>query len=645
MSDELPPLPPAYAPFAPVLDRLSIPLLRVLHGHLLQFEPLARSLDIEEFAPQGEFEGLGGLTRRGDMAHVVQSELLLRTEAPLEFLRRLAEGETLFHEKQYADPGRRTIHRAMVSVGPGLLGHGRIVALAVLLFLARVAAARGAEFHWCFLPRADGAVWFDEVSVNTIKRFLRAASYREMGMAEMEAAQELWDTLVPDPAEDDTRMVDWVVGAAAAWSPAASPAAVDRAANALAFTLAPPTPGEPREGQLLVCMNGAHRVRAQVRFPEDRVCLSALESPFRPIVPAAVGPASAAPRESRIGWEARWFTVPRVDMKAIRMPDGVLIFYSDKRGRFLRSYLLPIDTDMRLAGIRISGALLEFAMSVERDSGSNLLAYRRWNLLPDSVPTMLQDVEIWQKCHHLFDNRDPWALPPLTGGRQSHFYSASGRPFSLDLEKRSFALEHKLPLTIASDGIHHIVQDDGRPSMLRVFDGVGKLHAAYNVDATLSAEQLQGVCFSRGDRGLAYSVSPERWIVPQGSSGPAVVIETAPHERLLAVSPATDDYLVRLWSDIRLGGDGTVQIFRIVDGKRASHRPILHLGKEASTIVEMRIDDEGGIWALRVDDAGIPTQLLRYGYDKRRGMHERVAHDLSKVLSKSGKLRGDYGQS
>eukprot|EP01035_Chromulina_nebulosa_P034234 gene34234-45916_t len=176
----MPRLPAAYAPFAPVLERLSEPLQLLLHGQLLQFETLVRNVDAPEFAPQGEFEGLGGLTMRGDIAQLVQSELLLRTEAPLEFLRRIADSETLYLEKQYADPGARPVFRVMISVGPAILGHGRLLALAALLFMARVALSRGAAFHWCFLPRNEGAVWFDEVSVNTIKRFLRAAARCEM---------------------------------------------------------------------------------------------------------------------------------------------------------------------------------------------------------------------------------------------------------------------------------------------------------------------------------------------------------------------------------------------------------------------------------------------------------------------------------
>ena len=78
-------LPKAYAPFAPVLELLPRPLAQVLRGQLAQFEPLARGLEQREFALQGDFEGLGGLTHHGAIDHILQSELLLRTEAPLDW--------------------------------------------------------------------------------------------------------------------------------------------------------------------------------------------------------------------------------------------------------------------------------------------------------------------------------------------------------------------------------------------------------------------------------------------------------------------------------------------------------------------------------------------------------------------------------
>ena len=169
-----PKLPAAYAPFLPVLEQLSEPMLRILQGQLAQFERMARILEAPDLADHGDFEGYGGLTQRGDLSQIIQSELLLRTEEPLEFLRRLAESETLYHEKRYADPGARPAYRVMISIGPGSLGHGRMVALAALFFLARIAHGRKAQLHWCFLPRPEGVVWFDALTPETVRRLLRA---------------------------------------------------------------------------------------------------------------------------------------------------------------------------------------------------------------------------------------------------------------------------------------------------------------------------------------------------------------------------------------------------------------------------------------------------------------------------------------
>src|SRR4051794_30027811 len=107
-------LPAPYAVFLPVLEQLSVPLGQLIRGQLAQFERLIGGFDEADLHAQGDFEGLGSLTTHGDIAHIVQSELLLRTEAPLEFLRRLAESETLYHEKEYSDPGVKSLYRLTI---------------------------------------------------------------------------------------------------------------------------------------------------------------------------------------------------------------------------------------------------------------------------------------------------------------------------------------------------------------------------------------------------------------------------------------------------------------------------------------------------------------------------------------------------
>ena len=179
----------------------------------------------------------------------------------------------------------------MISVGPGSPGHGRIVALAALIFMARVAQIRGAAFWWCFLPRTDGSVWFDELSVNTVKRLLKAASYREMTPDDAVEAAQLWEGLTAGPARRDApELIDWMIGDlgrrprsprnAAYWNP-------DAPTNQLSFTVLAPCPGALRSARLQLRRRGGQATRADISFPDDRVCVSALKTPVPPLRPAA----------------------------------------------------------------------------------------------------------------------------------------------------------------------------------------------------------------------------------------------------------------------------------------------------------------------------------------------------------------------
>jgi hypothetical protein len=272
----------------------------------------------------GRVRGLGGLTHHGDIDTIVQSELLLRTEAPLEFLRRLVEAETLFHDRLHVDPGHRRVLRVMVSVGPGIMGHGRILALAALFLLARVAMQRSADLHWCFLPRAEGAVWFDRLSVNTIKRFLRSASFREAEAEDLREAREAWELA---HAGQQSQSTDWIIGAAQA-DPGAG------VSNALSFTLLPFHPGQARAADVELRCHGRETRRRTIAFAPDRLCLAALEQPFPRPQPACAAAASpGGPVPAMAGWEPHYLSLPNGRYRLVRLGDGLLVIEPAKDPR------------------------------------------------------------------------------------------------------------------------------------------------------------------------------------------------------------------------------------------------------------------------------------------------------------------------
>lgn len=631
-------LPAAYAKFLPVLERLSDPLQRMLRGQLLQFERNFRLKDHDQPAEKGEFEGLGGLTTRGDVSHIVHSELLLRTQVPLEFLRRLAESETLFHEKRYADPGARHIYRVMISCGPGLLGHGRILALAALFFIARVAHQRGASFHWCVLPRADGPVWFDEVSVNTVKRFLRAASFREMTMEDCAEAEAARATFAGEP-EIGVRISDWVIGSQPPVRSTrrgnAVAVATAHASNAFGFVLAAPVLGQPRSAQMLLRQDGWDRSRVTMAFPDDRVCVSALANPFQPFRPAAAGPGQAAAISVRAGWEPQHLMIAHTQNKIVRLRDGVLILVSGKHDH-ARNWFVPLPPDVVLAGIRIDRDLMLLLYS--RDDDGDLLSCYSFSLPAKRDPVALVRRLKRSTTAQLFKNRSAHAIPVLTGGGSNplEFYAVSGRPFHLLFDDERQAVElvclHNEPAVLLATGAHRIVKDKsgGRP-VLRALRG-NRAHADEFAVPDDLPDHLHGLVYSSSERGMAYSLSAGHWIVPgvPGESADRTILLST-GETLLSARWQGDSVAARIWSDARYGGDGTVRtVRRDCTGHEVSRRLLLKLGVDALSIASIQFADDG-LWSVVVDEEGFPATLLRHRFNKRNSCYDEQRHDVAEL--------------
>lgn len=636
-------LPRVYAPFLPVLEQLSPAMQKLLHGQLLQFERFARAIDRPRLAEQGDFEGLGGLATRGDMAQLVQSELLLRTEAPLEFLRRIAEHEALYLEKVFADPGATTAYRAVVSVGPGLLGHGRLIALAALFFLARVAMQRDARLQWCFLPRTEGAVWFDGISVNTIKRFLKAASYREMTFAELAESRSLWERLQPhELARPRDEISDWVIGAVAKRGPDNDPLAAEESADALLFDLQPPKPGEPRVARFEVRQHGKDRGRTDIVFPDDRVCLSALTDPFRR--PKAGPPLSAGAgrRPAQEGWEPRHFlALPHA--RLVRVRAGLLILIEETKGKTPKSWLLELPELCRIAGVSLDGRLLSIVVQTSADGGEALV-YCQFHLSDGCFDLVTRRSKPVISAH-LFRNQAAYALPPLHSFCSGvELCTSSGQRFRLDMsegEEVGFQMLYDEPKTLYASGAYRVVRiDEQGVRRLRVLKGAKLIDEYVQLEEEYDGAYL-GLVYAPEERGLAYCVAPGRWEVPRGSTlahegaeSQRLSLRLDPHELLLSATPAKRRVSARIWSDASYGGDGTVRLFGIEDGVRAARQATLNLGDDALAVVAVKFA-HGSYWALAMGSDGTPSELLSYRYRKRVSRHECTRFDLDRLSAEA----------
>jgi hypothetical protein len=107
---------------------------------------------------EGDPDGVDGVTRRGPFDRLLDTERLLATEVPDEFVRRAAQSELLFHALALKDlkPPRASL--MLVDAGPAQIGAPRLVHLALVLVLAARARDAGARFAWGLLqdPPAEG---------------------------------------------------------------------------------------------------------------------------------------------------------------------------------------------------------------------------------------------------------------------------------------------------------------------------------------------------------------------------------------------------------------------------------------------------------------------------------------------------------
>ncbi|WGM37719.1 hypothetical protein [Caulobacter sp. NIBR1757] len=627
-------LPAAYATFAPILGRLSEPMQQVLRGLLVQLERSLTSYDAPRLRPQGEFEGLGGLARNGDIGHILQSELLLRSEAPLEFLRRLADGETLFLEKQYADPGVRPVYRALVSVGPGLLGHGRILALAALFYLARLAAQRGADFHWCFLPREDGAVWFEGLTVPGVTRMLKAASFREMEVGDLEEAVDLWSRLSSEPPET----VDWVIGARPRRTAAGSAPAIEAAANALAFTLGPPIAGARRTVRVAMRLAGQARAGLELVFPDDRVCVSALNDPFRPLDPARL-PAASQAAEERNGWAPRGMAAAGGQSRFVRLADGLLLLFFRKETEVAMSYFFRLPKDAILAGVQLDNSVLRVLL-YSRRSGEGVFHGSDFLLQPRGSFTPWEPYRLPVMADQLFKDHAPNVIPPMQvipSGRR--FRSASGGAFDLDRSAQgigAFKPRRDVSPLLSSDGFHSLqLEETGERRRLIVLKQGSPMAGGYPVDdADLRIDRLVGMRFLSGEQALAVGQQGRRWtILPFQSpvedtvSRSSHTVVLAPEDRLVAGRWRWDGAVVRLWSDVRRGGKGTIRYGEVRNGVVGYPTATYKLGDDAASLIKLE-PGLNGYWGLTVDAKGEPDLLVHYRPNRKTSTLIRTAFSL-----------------
>jgi hypothetical protein len=636
MTQESAPLPPAYAHFQPIVEKLSMELRETLAGQLAQLEPLIHLIDEPALSPRGDMTGLGSLTRHGDLSNILQSELLLRTEAPLEFLRRIAETETLYHEKEYQDDGTKRIMRLMISVGPGMLGYGRILSLAALFFLSRIAHLRQEALHWCYLPNAQGPVWFDEISVNTIKRFLKTASFQEMTVDDVQGAREIWLRLnaakkgKPQPAT-----IDWIIGAYPHDSRAAKSLAVVQSLRAIGYRLDPPEEEKPRTALLFLKRSGKAHRPTSFAFPDDKICLSALNKPFAPIKPtetAAQVPVTVAKRMGN--WAPHYISAPGGKAKFVKIPGGILILFHGTTQGFKGQYFLPMAQNSRIAGLRLKEQKLHILLQTVAGQQEQL-EYSVVGLSFDGIKPVVGRTQTKAlPAAQFFREQSRYALPVLPGDSNPSFHGTNGKPFTLHFgpEDSQFTANMDASAVIYSNGQHRVVRAEaGGIQILRTLRANNSTVHEFSLDSvTFDEAKLHAMLYVSTHGQLAFSLAPNVWTLPgqctlrfEGAVkqiSPALNCEFASYERPLSIRRGRDEIYATVWSDAQAGGDGSIRNLQIRNDRIHAQSKLFDLDKGIRNVVEI-IQADDGIWIVTADHRGIPETLNYYITGSGRIIH------------------------
>ena len=631
--------PEAYHAFLPVLGRLTEPMLRVLHGHLMRLETMFRSVHPQSQSLTGDFEGIGGLTLRGDINRIIQSELLLRSEVPLEFLRRVSEGEALYMETEHSDPDEQVVYRVIISVGPYMLGHGRLIALASLIFLARAALARNAVLHWTYLPTDKTVNWFEGLSVNSVKRFLKFASFRDVTEGDIDGAIAQWDAFNTDLSPEFSDVESWLIAATGVSGPLTEAQSLTETfANALILTQDPPPSAGQQTANIDLQRQGRNIRRLKIDFPSDDICVSALNRPFNPkrLDSHSLENGGNSPSRNK-NWNPNYILSTDIFNHVIRFQHsrkGLLFLTLDKKKyETKQAIFFELAEDAKLAGVNFSSEHVAQILS-QWNAPEETIFFHELDTRKMKISNKAKK-EVTSK--HLFAKQQANAVPPMIapwGLIKS--YTTLGQPFEFltsEGHQASINILYKENRVIHADAKYSIVFFDPSKKTaqeLQVWSKyipldrqglsliVLKNHAtcidAYPFPGPLPSNGFRGIFYTPSSHNLVYSIRPGEWHI-MGRDSDKTDITLAPYERLIRSHMSNDRCKMMVFSDPALGGENTLKSISSVNGEITGYDTLYNFDKVALQLGQQNLTEikallGGGLRAVNLDENGDPDKLI-----------------------------------
>jgi hypothetical protein len=626
---------------------LSAPLRNLLGGQLGEFERARAHFLPREQHTDGELEGFDGLALRGDLSHILQSELLLRTEAPMEFVRRLSEAEALFLNKSFVDPGAHTAYRLIISAGPNLLGHARLAALSALFFFARLAGTRGAKLCWTFAPRREGPIWFEGVTATSLRAFLEAASFRDVNSEDI-AALDALKVEKRNSSLTAAAEVDWLL---VADGPQRSDAA-QRAPRALCLEMKPGS-NEARHARAAIVREGRVRRRFSIAFPDDALCLAALREPFAPRVEVGAPRrrAGGKRREPLQSWAPEYFVSLRQGQFLVRFSGGLLVLVSDIDNRAdaarFRSYWLDVPSGVKLIGADLGAGLCHAAFQGNIEGQEAIWAGAVSIASGALSRTFVKVLERRFPCRQLFAKQAPFVLPglDLTRARQVGFYSSLGQVFrgpTWTDAKGVCEVDIRAGKVLLDNGIYRAFWGASLSKGQLHIEKRGRFLSLHQLDVQeLSTRAFFGAMFDYNSDAFCFSAEPGRWQVASRRAGATQTFQTNLADQVVSVRPKDSSLEVRLWSDARYGGDGAVRLEEHRNGEVLNSRLHFNFDEVVGTVGKYEVTADGSAWAVTIGDGGDPLSLVRCRRRKKGRDYVFKAYDLEELRREATRLELD----
>ncbi len=355
-------VPALYRPLAPLLNQLSEEMLQVLTGPLSSLASLSNPFAAQEFEDQGDFAGLAGLDRQGDLHRLAHSEWLLQGEIPDEFLRRLLENEALYQQPLFENPGKRQVARLILDAGPHSLGLPRLLQLAVLLHLSVLAQRARVDLVWAVAGEQEKSdndtaaarardVWQRNLDHQALRSLLRSSVIRPT------TAQSLFDLYEREkdsrPANEEVSVEDEPPMDFLLCPMAAIPEQHPQT-NLLLFSSMPRDEQGRAQMTLVQRLAGQAQEERQIKLPKDTLCLAALRRPLEPALAitnllARRADPAAWPKVER-AWAPKHYDFATRAKAVARYQNYFLVLGHEAE----RSYAIPLPDDCELFGYRLT---------------------------------------------------------------------------------------------------------------------------------------------------------------------------------------------------------------------------------------------------------------------------------------------------